>query len=90
MLQVKLFSLIFFRDIDTETVVNSLLVEIIDKNTSPSNRFFAYAILQKLQNVALSSEIISADLGQQLIYTLPILFTQVISINTFPIKTYFF
>lgn len=67
----------FYRDIELQSLISVLLLEIINENSSPSNRHFAYAVLQKLCYVAGSSKIVSADLSQQLIYVLPILMRQV-------------
>lgn len=63
-------------DIEIESIVSSLLLEVIDDKALPSNRHFAYVILQKLHYAVLSSKIISADLNQQLVHALPILIAQ--------------
>ncbi|KAG8199472.1 hypothetical protein JTE90_009320 [Oedothorax gibbosus] len=66
-------------DIDIEAIVSSLLLLVIDQAASVSRRHFATVILQKLSPIKNISDILSLEIGTQLVHTLPILLVQEIS-----------
>ncbi|GIY76572.1 AP-5 complex subunit zeta-1 [Caerostris extrusa] len=64
---------------DIDAILSSLLLLIVDSNATVTQRHLATVILQKLSPVKNISEILTLEIGTQLIHALPVLLVQDIS-----------
>ncbi|GFT45759.1 uncharacterized protein NPIL_488461, partial [Nephila pilipes] len=66
-------------DTDIDTILSSLLLLIVDPDATVSQRHLSTVILQKLSPIKSISEILTLEIGIQLIHALPVLLVQDIS-----------